>query len=886
MKRFTPFALCIALVGICMSSIADVQVLPVGSDEALWWSRYLVPLPRTLSFSGKIKINATCVAIFAPGQSDIVIDQAVRELREAMGVPADAPNPAYPAFAVTLQIGGPESAPLATLKNSDQSYRILPEPGNSGVRVVALSARGLYYGAKTLQQLIKPRVVGDTIEIPLITVTDWPEFRDRGVWGNDSFARTRWMADRKMNYIEQIAARWFDSNCVGHASAKSGYERMYTEGPYYGVEPCHAILHMDQHAGTGVFSCYPNLIGVNATYGAWCYSQPDAVNVLAWWISDLKNLPYSQDVDVWMTESIPASEGCKCAQCKLVNRNVLEARTIVAAWKKAMQSAGPMGLRILTSEKTRADNAKIVQELQSEPTVKIWHYDSLLTYMVSEKEIVDSALAQWAASGRYLGEVPLLSAFSTCFQPWTCPQYVHYRMQEFKSKGVSGLLGYPTPGIAYNRFNTEAAAEWSWNPDGRTPREFALSWAVREGLPNPELFADWCEVMGPVSWDVYGSEYPRGILRNGKCGPIATALKNGTLPALGVSVGYFPAPWGDIKTVTQFNDDVAAATKGLEIARRMGIPEFYYESLVVHGYITALRALYELKSLVVNGQVAPANRAAAANYFYIYVSGLRQARDAIQKWVDAIGGSQSLFATSVSVLNDEISQMTQLASELGCPISSEFTLVPAITIPEAKQSPDGTFVSLGSVVVTAKTNGCYIQEAGNIACGLKLQTSAALTLNQPVSVLGRMGTSGDERYVEALMVIPRTSSDKVKPVAIKGRDLGGGAFGLQPAIWEYRQTRSGRVLAPAQGLNNLGLRVVLAGRVTSQGSTYFYLDDGSGCDDGSGARGVRVICGSLTKPSVGSFVVVTGVSSSYYERGHAWRALVVTLPQDIRVVQQ
>lgn len=860
------------------------EVLPVVSDEATHWSRYLVPLPRSISFSGKVRIAAEDVAIYRPEGADIVIDQSVRELRECMGLGGDAPNPVNPAFTITFQLGGAESTPLLSLKNSDQAYRIIPEPGGLGLRVVALGSRGIYYGAKTIQQLTKSRAAGGMVEIPIISVTDWPEFRDRGVWGNDSFARTRWMADRKMNFIEQISARWFDSNCVGHASAKSGYERMYTEGPYYGVEPCHAILHMDQHSGTGVFTCYPNLIGVNATYGAWCYSQPEAVQVLAWWISDLKNLPYSQDVDVWMTESIPATQGCKCAKCKLTNRNVLEARTIVAAWKRAMQSAGPMGLRILTSEKTRDDNNLIVQELWSEPTVKIWHYDSLLTYMVSEKPIVDSALAQWAAAGRYLGEVPLLSAFSTCFQPWTCPQYVHYRMQEFKSKGVSGLLGYPTPGIAYNRFNTEAAAEWTWNPDGRTPREFALSWAVREGLPNPELFADWCETMGPVSWDVYGSEYPRGILRNGRCGPIATALKNGTLPSLGAG-GLFPAPWGDIKTVAQFNDDVAAATKGLQIAMRMGVPEFYYESLVVHGYITALRALYELKFLVVNGQVAPANRAAAANYFYIYVSGLRQARDAIQKWVDAIGGSPSYFSTSISVLNDEISQMTQLASELGCPISSQFTLVPVTTIPEAKASLDGTLVCLGSAVVTSNMNGAYIQEAGGRSCGLKLQTSLSLTLNQPVSVIGRMGTSGDERFLEVLMVISRTSSDQVKPVALKLRDLGGGPFGLQPAVWEYRKTLSGTVLVPAQGVNNLGLRVRVAGRVTAQGPGYFYLDDGSDCDDGSGIRGVRVICGTFPKPAVGSFVVVNGVSSSYYDRGHAWRALVVTLSQDIRTLQ-
>jgi predicted extracellular nuclease len=40
--------------------------------------------------------------------------------------------------------------------------------------------------------------------------------------------------------------------------------------------------------------------------------------------------------------------------------------------------------------------------------------------------------------------------------------------------------------------------------------------------------------------------------------------------------------------------------------------------------------------------------------------------------------------------------------------------------------------------------------------------------------------------------------------------------------------------------------------------------------------GVRVICGSASKPAVGNRVVVTGVSSTYYERGSLWKALLMT----------
>jgi len=550
----------------------------------------------------------------------------------------------------------------------------------------------------------------------------------------------------------------------------------------------------------------------------------------------------------------------------------------VAGWKKAKQAVGDIGLRIMTTESTRADNDLIVAELASDPSVKIWHYDSLITYMPNEKQTVDSDIAAWAAAGHYAGEVPILSTSSNCYQPWTCPQFVRYRMQEYKNKSISGLMGYPTPSISYNRFNTEAAAEWSWNPDGRSAHEFAASWAVRQGLADPEAFAEWCDLMGPVSWDVYGSEFPRGELRgNSRCGPIATALQNATLQALGTYKStYFPAPWGEIKTIAQFNDDVANATKALALAKRMNVPEFYYESLVVHGYITALRALYELKSLVVSGAVAPANRALAANYFYIYVAGIKEAQDALPKWEQAIGGSGGV-ASWYSLLATDISQMTSLASSLGCPIGTSFTLVPATTIAEAKTNADGTFVSLGAELVTSTTNGMYIQESGGAPAGIKLQTSLSASLNTPYSILGTMGTSNGERYVNATMILPISASLSARPVAMKTSSVGGGAFGLQPAVWEFR---TGSAAATA-GLSNVGIQVKIAGKVTAHGTDWFYLDDGCGLSDGSGYTGIRVLCGSLTKPGIGSYVTVTGPSSTYYERSHAWRAIVATSASSI-----
>lgn len=886
MRRFLfPLLFLSLMLGLAGASCL-AQAVPIGSDEALAWQRHLIPLPRTIAISAKTQLDPFAVAVYAPASPDIVVTQACTELRESMGIPGSTPNPSTPAFTLTLQIGGAESAPLTSLKNSDQAYRILRESGDTGLRIVALSSRGLYYGAKTVQQLLAAYGVADSVQMPLLTVTDWPELKDRGVWGNDSFNLTRWMGDRKLNFQEQIASLSFDGSCtpIG-ASRTGGYEKIYTEGPFYALEPCLVVLHLEQLTGTGVFTCYPELVAVSGAAGAWCYSQPAAVNVLGKWIADLKSIPYCQDVDVWMAESISTTQGCKCASCKLVNRNVLEARTIVSAWKKAMQTVGPMGLRVLTSEKTRPDHAALVTELSKDPTVKIWHYDSLITYMVSEMPIVDPSFASYAASGHYVGEVPQISASTKCFGPFTSPQFVRYRAQEFKNKNISGVMAYPSPSILYTLMNSDALAEWSWNPDGRSVREYSISYAVRNGYSDPEMFADWCELMGPVSWDVLGSEFPRGILRsNANCGPIATALKNETLPALGQTNGYFPAPWGDIDTIAQFNADVANATKALDLAKKMGIPEFYYESLVTHGYITALRALYELNILIVNNYVAPANRPAAANYFYIYCSGMNQARQALQDWEMAIAGRIYRVPITVDTCATEISQMTTYASQLGCPISTSFTTLPASSIPEAKAKTDGTFVSLGAEVVSSTTNGLYIQEVGGAPAGIKVQTSLSLSLNGRYAILGSLGTTNGERHLNATMVLPILDSLTLRPVGMKTADVGGGAFGLQPAVWEYRKTSSGSELVEAKGSNNIGVLVKIAGRVTAHGTGYFYVDDGCQCDDGSGNTGIRVICGSITKPAMNSWVTVQGPSSTYYDRGRHWRAVVATASSSIRPI--
>ena len=49
--------------------------------------------------------------------------------------------------------------------------------------------------------------------------------------------------------------------------------------------------------------------------------------------------------------------------------------------------------------------------------------------------------------------------------------------------------------------------------------------------------------------------------------------------------------------------------------------------------------------------------------------------------------------------------------------------------------------------------------------------------------------------------------------------------------------------------------------MTYVGSNHFYIDDGTGLTYTAGRVGLKIFCGSLTKPVLNHSVVVTGIST-------------------------
>ncbi|MHC4672851.1 MAG: glycoside hydrolase family 20 zincin-like fold domain-containing protein [Planctomycetota bacterium] len=666
MRILTITVLCVALFNMEILG-ALPQPTAISKEEALAWVRHTVPLPKQIEITGKMVIPVSQVVIKTGKLSAPLVAQAVKELQERLNKTPSKSSAALERFTVTFQLGGPKTLSLKGLKNSDQAYRIIADKKDHGLELISLTPRGLYYAAKTLQQLIKAKLADGKVEMPLMTVTDWPDMAARGVWGVDASSKVRWLSDRKFNYIEQIASSIIDEQRKPVATLASFKQQMVRDGPQYGVSPVPAIVHLEQISHGGLFKHYPEVKGKGEGIheGAICYANPLFTDILAKWMIGYLSMTGVNEVDVWMAENLRQKAGCQCDACKNENRDLMELNVILAAWEKAKERMPNARLWILTSEETYDSNEQILKALS--PDVRFWYYHSLLTYNTSQTPMVPGYLAKSAAEGREVGVCLNLSPHSTNYQPMTGVQFIHYRMTEFVNKGIPAFLGYPTPGVVFFRFNTEAAGEWSWNAGGRSPREFAYSWAVRTGWDDPELFAEWAIVNGEVAWDVYGSEWPAGEQR-AATGNVAKQLKEGKLPEMGyVLWGIYPKPWGDIKTFQQLNRDTELADRAVEMAQRFNKASLLHESITVQGYIQSLKALYELKQIVTPEGVADDNRTSAQRYFQMYIDALKQARYHLVEWEVSLSEiHESKYVEKVCKLLDRMIQdMVRVASELG-----------------------------------------------------------------------------------------------------------------------------------------------------------------------------------------------------------------------------
>lgn len=194
----------------------------------------------------------------------------------------------------------------------------------------------------------------------------------------------------------------------------------------------------------------------------------------------------------------------------------------------------------------------------------------------------------------------------------------------------------------------------------------------------------------------------------------------------------------------------------------------------------------------------------------------------------------------------------------------------ATSIAQLKTLPAGQTVSLSGGVLTTGSGDLagrlYIQ-APDRSSGILLSFAgnppAGLAAGDVVDVFGTTGKVSGEVALMNPIVTKTGTTASPKPLWLNNLAMGGGAHAQQAAV--VNQYSFPRVMA--DGLNNIGLLVKVSGKVRAIGFDWFYLDDGSNLDDGTGNIGVLVQCGTLVRPGLNRHVTVTGISSCDQPQG-------------------
>jgi len=183
----------------------------------------------------------------------------------------------------------------------------------------------------------------------------------------------------------------------------------------------------------------------------------------------------------------------------------------------------------------------------------------------------------------------------------------------------------------------------------------------------------------------------------------------------------------------------------------------------------------------------------------------------------------------------------------------------ADTIQEAKASADREPVYLKGVTVTAAFDDFFNIETDDRSAGILVKMSGhSVPAGVRVDVAGDAYTSTDgEKFIYA-SAVDIGGTHLLAPLGLTNRELGGGD-------WMYNAyTFAGqRGVVGGSGVNNIGLLVRIWGRVTRVSEGYFYVDDGSALNDGTGPLGVRCVANGLALPNEGDIVAVTGTSSCF-----------------------
>ena len=131
---------------------------------------------------------------------------------------------------------------LGINENEDQAYKLIIK--NNSIRLEATSSTGLFYATQSLKQLYRYAFLNDDddINLPCMTITDWPNFKIRA-WQDDisrgpivsiDYLKTLipQMAEYKLNAFSLYTEHTFKTKCHPDLAPADAFTAEEIEDPY------------------------------------------------------------------------------------------------------------------------------------------------------------------------------------------------------------------------------------------------------------------------------------------------------------------------------------------------------------------------------------------------------------------------------------------------------------------------------------------------------------------------------------------------------------------------------------------------------------------------------------------------------------------------------
>ncbi|OGG56095.1 MAG: hypothetical protein A3F84_01400 [Candidatus Handelsmanbacteria bacterium RIFCSPLOWO2_12_FULL_64_10] len=580
------------------------------------WLRRLIPLPHEISIPQKITSRPEDVSVRLRRGAGEIERHAASELKQLFLKKAGV-RPSGKGFEVVIgvvdgrgrlngiPVGGAER--LRDLPNRGQAYLIQPD-GTGRLLLTGLEERGVYYAVRTLCQLLEPFLSEMEVSIPLARVVDWPDLEERGLWNfPDPETWVPWMSSLKLNYGKMAATRLRRVE-RGKRNRAAIDARLMREGRLRGFNYLPYILHLNFLHDTGLLRAYPELAGKGEgalagryfahkqgnRHRAPCASNPLLAEILAEWMEDIASQG-ATEVSCWLSER-PAQ--CGCRACTAVGQFVLESRAFVRAWRRVRRCHPGLQVRIFLSTTTLERDHRVLAELPPEVKVERACATEMERVLCLPRDLfVLPLFDRCAAQGRWIAsyDVPLTANARVDTPEFKLPERSAHRVRDYVGhlaarnyRGAYGMMAWATQAREICGFNISALAEWSWNLRGRGEREFAVAWATREGYRDPEAVGEWAELMGPVAFDAYDSDFPICY----SWGKAVALVRGRRRPCIGEGMFRYYV------SVRDFDQKIATCRKALRIAKRVQCPDLAHETGVVMSYVGLAKSIYQVAEQV------------------------------------------------------------------------------------------------------------------------------------------------------------------------------------------------------------------------------------------------------------------------------------------------